>query len=92
MEDLKNVQRRVGRYVTNRYSYEDSPSEMCHQLEWEPLQQRSANAKLTMTYKVLHGDVAIPPYKYLTARPVPDCLIRRAASICWHSLGLVESD
>ena len=92
VDDLEKVQRRGARYVTNRYSYEDSPSEMCHRLKWEPLQHRRAKAKLTMTYKVLHGEVAIPPYKYFTARPPPARFTRRAAAICEHSLGLMESD
>jgi hypothetical protein len=43
---LEMVQRRAGRYVTNRYHNTSSDSSMIEQLEWTILQERRKHSRL----------------------------------------------
>ena len=54
------VQRCAARYVTNRYHNTSSVTDMMNHLKWEPLQERRTKLRLAMTYKIVHGLVAIP--------------------------------
>ena len=58
------VQSRSIRWTMNNYSTYDSVTDMKTQLCWRSLEQRRADARLMMLYKIIHGLVAIPlpPY------------------------------
>ena len=88
IDDIEKVQRKAARYVTNRYRRKDSPTEMMHKLKWESLADRRTKSRLSMTYKIYHGEVDIPRYRFFSPLPPPARLTRSAAKECKHSLGL----
>ena len=57
---LEMVQRRAARFVLNDWRRTSSVTAMLQQLNWITLQQRRANAKLAMMFRICHGDVVIP--------------------------------
>ena len=63
---LEKVQNTAARFVTNQYSkkennYSKSITETIKKLGWETLEKRRKNAKLTMAYKILNGNVILEP-------------------------------
>ena len=64
------VQRRAARFVANNY-HDYSPGTVTINIladrQWETLQARRSKARLTMLYKIIHGDVAIPSDSYITS-------------------------
>jgi hypothetical protein len=58
--NLEQVQRRAARWVTGRYQYKASVSDMLRELEWRQLAQRRVDSRLCMMYKIVHGLVNIP--------------------------------
>lgn len=56
---LEMVQRRAARYVCNDYSRESSVSAMIEELGWRSLEQRRADGRLILFYKIVHGLVAV---------------------------------
>ena len=62
------VQRRAIRWTLNNFSPYDSVSQMQLRLGWRSLDQRRADARLCMLYKIIHGRVALPPYFQQPAR------------------------
>ena len=54
------VQRRVARYVCNRWHNTSSVTGILSQLEWVPLATRRAKARLCMMYRVAHTPVGDP--------------------------------
>ena len=56
---------------------------MIQQLGWESLESRRAKFRLSMTYRIVHGLVAIPLDRYLQ-------LIPRKTRECSHSFKLHE--
>ena len=54
---LEMVQRRAGRYATNRYHNTSSVSSMIEQLEWTTLQERRKHSRLLMMYKLKNNIV-----------------------------------
>ena len=61
---VEMVQRRAVRWTLNRYSTYESVTEMQNQLGWRSLEQRRADARVIMIYKIVHGLVAIPLSSY----------------------------
>ena len=59
-QKLETVQRRVARYVCNRWHNTSSVTGMLSQLEWVPLATRRANTRLCMMYRVAHTPVGDP--------------------------------
>ena len=57
---LKQVQRRAARYVTNRYHDTSSVSNIIEHLQWRTLADRRSDARLVMLYKISHELIAIP--------------------------------
>ena len=57
---LEQVQRNAARYVMGDYRWSSSVTSMLNMLKWEPLCQRRMAARLTMVYRILRDDVAIP--------------------------------
>ena len=65
-QKLEMVQRRVARYVCNRWHNTSSVTGMLNQLEWVPLATRGANTLLCMMYRVAHMPVGDPWTPWLT--------------------------
>ena len=61
---VEMVQRRAIRWTLNNFSPYDSLSKMQLRLGWRSLDQRRADARLCMLYKIIHGLVAVslPPH------------------------------
>ena len=69
INSIEMVQRRAARFVENNY-HDYSPGTITNILEhrqWETLQARRSKARLTMMFKILHGDVVIPSDSYVSA-------------------------
>ena len=68
---LEMVQRRAARYVLRRYHNTSSVTEMLNVLEWDTLENRRRQQRLTMMYKIHHGLVAVNKDAYMcpTIRP-----------------------
>ena len=64
-DTLEKVQRRAARWVTGRFHNMSSPSAMIQDLGWRDLNQRRANSRLCMLYKISQGLVDIPIGQYL---------------------------
>ena len=58
--DLNEMKRRAACWTLNRYSIYDSVTEMQSHLGWRALDQRQADARLCMLYKIINGLVAVP--------------------------------
>ena len=61
---MEMVQRRAVRWTLNRYSTYERVTEMQNQLGWRSLYQRRADARVIMSYKIVHGLVALPLPSY----------------------------
>ena len=68
---VEMVQRRAARWTLNRFHNTSSVTGMLGQLGWRTLEQRRADQRLTMLYKIVNGHVAVTPGTYLhpVARP-----------------------
>ena len=69
INSIEMVQRRAARFVANNY-HDFSPGTITNILEkqqWETLQARRSKARLTMMFKILHGEVDIPANQYITS-------------------------
>lgn len=67
-KEIEQVQRRAARFVFNQYT-DTSPgcvTSLLEQLEWESLQDRRAQHRLIMCYKIRHKLVDIDPDLYYT--------------------------
>lgn len=60
IQKLEMVQRRSARWVYSDFRNTTSVTPMLHELEWPPLQERRAQAKLIMLYRIVHQLVDIP--------------------------------
>ena len=59
IDQIEMVQRRAARFVVNRYRNTSSVGNMLQHLQWRSLADRRKDARLTMMYKIHHGEVAI---------------------------------
>ena len=62
---IEAVQRRASRWVTHDYSSYSSVTQMIDTLGWRSLEQRRADARLIMFYKIVHGLAEIPLSSYI---------------------------
>ena len=62
---LKKIQRRAACWTTSYYDYTSSVTSMLDQLSWRTLEQRRADARLCLFYKMVHGIVAVPLPDYV---------------------------
>ena len=62
---VEAVQRRAAGRVTNDYTSYSSVTQMINSLGWRSLEQRRADARLIMFYKIVYGLVAIPLPTYI---------------------------
>ena len=65
---LKMVQRRAARFITNRFHNTSSVDSMLEELNWETLETRRTKHQLTMLYRIVSKLVDIDANKYLTPR------------------------
>jgi hypothetical protein len=67
IQKLNNVQRRAARFVTNNYSKAPGTvTDSLNLLQWESLERRRQNSRLTLFYKIHYGLVDITPSQYMT--------------------------
>ena len=59
------IQRRAARCVSDDYSSYSSVTQLLNTLGWRALEQRHADARLTMFYKIVYGLVVIPMPSYI---------------------------
>ena len=62
---IEMVQRRAARWVLNDYSPYSSVSGMLEKLNWRTLEQRRADSRLVLFYKIIYGYVAVPLPTYV---------------------------
>ena len=66
---IENVQRRAARWTSNNFDPRSSVTDMLDDLEWRTLEQRRADARLCLFYKIVYGLVAIPMPDYIQPNP-----------------------
>ena len=54
IHQLEKIQRRTARWTTNNYDYRSSVTAMLDQLGWRTLEQRQADERLCLFYKIIH--------------------------------------
>ena len=59
-QSLEMVQRRAARFVTGDFYRTSSVNNMLHQLQWPTLQERRAESKVIMMFRIVNNLVAIP--------------------------------
>ena len=64
IKKIEMVQRRAVRWSLNSYSTYASATEMQNQLKLRTLEQRRADVRVIMLFKIIHGLVAIPLPSY----------------------------
>ena len=62
---IEQVQRRAARWTVSNYDWQASATQIVQDLGWRTLEQRRANARLCLFYKVVHGLVAVPLPDYI---------------------------
>ena len=62
---IEQVQRRAARWTVSNYDWQASATQIVQDLLWRTLDQRRADARLCLFYKVIHGLVAIPLPDYI---------------------------
>ena len=65
-QKIEMVQRRSARFVMNDYRRTSSATAMLETLNWDTLERRRDQARLTMMYGIVHQLVEIPAETYLT--------------------------
>ena len=60
IDKLERVQRRAARFVRSNYSRNQSVTSLMRDMNWTPLRERKARAKVTTVYKATHHMVDIP--------------------------------
>ena len=65
ISQIGQVQQRAARWTASNFDRQSSVTEMVKQLGWRSLEQRRADARLCLFYKVIHGLVAVPLPDYI---------------------------
>ena len=63
---VEAVQRRAARFASRDYDYNSSVTKMLENLKWDTLQMRRQVSRLTVLYKSINDQVAIPAQSFLT--------------------------
>ena len=66
---IEKIQKRAARWTTSDFSTRSSVTAMLEKLGWRSLQQRRADARLCLFYRVVYGLVAIPMPEYIQPNP-----------------------
>ena len=80
------VQRSAARRVLGDYSPCSSVSGMLEKLGWRTLEQRSADSRLVLFYKIIDGYVAVPLPSYI----IPLTRVSRTSHPLTYSRGYME--
>ena len=64
IQQIEAVQRRAARWVKHNYKPTASVSNMLHELGWRTLIQRRIDNRLSLCYKIVNNQVAIPFHEY----------------------------
>ena len=62
---LEKVQRRAARWTTSSFDYRSSVTAIVNDLGWRTLEQRRADARLCLFFKMVYGLVAVPLPNYI---------------------------
>ena len=65
IQRIEKIQRKAARFVKSDYQRTSSVTSMLENLGWQPLQQRRKINRLSMMYKIVNNQVAIPPTDHL---------------------------
>ena len=89
---LEKIQRRAARWTTSNYDTRSSVSAMLNQLGWRTLEQRRADARLCLFYKIVYGLVAVPLPNYVqpTHRVSRYCHSMTYRQILFFPLAIVQ--
>ena len=79
--NIERVQRRAARYVTKKYDWKCSVTDMLEDLSWETLEQRRMKARVVMGYRIVNHLVQIPDNQL-----VPTTVETRGHSKKFHQL------
>ena len=60
VKQLEGVQRRAARFACHNYHFASSVSALLDRLQWPLLSSRRKNCRLTLFYKAVHNQIAIP--------------------------------
>ena len=62
---IEKVQRRAAHWTVNNFDQQASVTKIIQKLGWRTLEQRRADARLCLFYKIIHGLVAVPLPDYI---------------------------
>ena len=62
---IEKFQRRAARWTVNNFDQQASATKIIQELGWRTLEQRRANARLCLFYKIIYGLVAVPLPDYI---------------------------
>ena len=65
ISQIEQVQRRAARWTVGNFDQRASVTQIVQNLGWRTLEQRRADARLCLFYKVVHGLVAVPLPDYI---------------------------
>ena len=65
ISQIEQVQRRAARWTVSNFDRKASVTKIVQDLGWRTLDQRRADARLCLFFKVLHGLVAVPLPDYI---------------------------
>ena len=65
ISQIEQVQRRAARWTVSNFDRKASVTEIVQDLGWRTLDQRRADARLCLFFKILHGLVAVPLPDYI---------------------------
>ena len=65
ISQIEQVQRRAARWTVSNFEQRASVTQIFQNLGWRTLEQRRADARLCLFYKVVHGLVAVPLPGYI---------------------------
>ena len=62
---IEQVKRKAARWTVSSYGWQASATQIVQDLGWRTLEQRRADARLCLFYKVVHGLVGVPLPDYI---------------------------
>ena len=71
IDQLEKIQRRAVRFINGNYQRDISVTRMREDLQLQLLEERRRQARLTMFYKAIHQQIAIPIPDYIQPRRRP---------------------
>jgi hypothetical protein len=69
IKNLERIQRRAARFCLHNYKRDSSVTTMLEKLEWDTLESRRKNSRLTMLYKTMNDAVGINKNNFVEPNP-----------------------